>query len=122
MSKLDDWKALATGDIELPNGPTVTIHLPNLRDCIISGDVPLPILQKMEEAGKAKNGKSPDMTTDELRHVVAFEKEVVRRSVIAIGGEELTLTLEDVETLPEEHRAEIYSYAVREKPLPGKAG
>ena len=118
MSKLDAWKKKATSDITLPSGQVVTIRLPNLRDCIIAGDIPLPVMSRIEEATKANNGKGPNLSPDELRHLAEFETQVVRATVVAIEGEAVELTTEDVKALPGQDRDELYAYAVRNKNLP----
>ena len=122
MSALDTWKAKAVSEpITLPSGTVVTLRVPSLRDCLIAGDIPLPILEKLTkavEASQKKGGKPLDLSSDDLRHDDQFDRAVVSRSVVTVDGEEVSLSLEDVASIPAQDRAQILGYCVRKFSLP----
>lgn len=116
------WKAKACTEVTLSSGVTVGLRLPNIRDCIISGDIPLSVVDKMQKVATAspKKGapKAPDLTTEDLQHDARFQSEMVARAVVSIEGQPVTLTVADVGDLPEVDRDEIWRYAARVLPLP----
>lgn len=114
---LEELRAKNRTDVTLPSGLNVTIRLPRIRDCIIAGDVPLPVLAKLD--GLADEN-APQMTSDEMRALATFNDELVRMAVVAIEGEPVTLELTDLPDIDEDDYNDIASYASRQKPLPGK--
>ena len=106
-------------DVTLPSGMTVTIRLPRLRDCIIAGNVPLPVLKHLQD--QASNGSDPTLTPDEMASMARFQDEVVRQTLIAIDGDEVTMTPEAVSDLEQEDYDALVSYGTRVLPVP-KAG
>ena len=102
----------------LPSGLTVTIRLPRIRDCIIAGQVPLPILSHLVEVATSQNGSTPDVTAEEAAHMARFQDEIVRRSIIAIEGEPIEMTLEDLPDIAQEDYDHIVSLAMRERTSP----
>ena len=79
----------------LPSGLNVTIRLPRIRDCILAGGVPLPVLDHLVKT-VAQNGDAPTISNEDAAHMARFQDEIVRRSVVAIEGEPVTLTSDDV--------------------------
>lgn len=97
---------------KLPSGLVVTIRLPRIRDCIIAGRVPLPILTHLVEAAAA--GETPEVSNEDNAAMARFQDEIVRRSVVAINGEPIEMTLEDVADFKQEDYDRIVEYAMRE--------
>jgi hypothetical protein len=121
-SALESLRASKTFDVTLGSGLEVTLCLPRLRDVVAAGDVPMSIVAKLEAQGRpTDDGDVAAMTPEEMRYVFRFNDEIVRMSVIAIHGEPLELSLDDVKLLDESDCAEIVSYALREKAIGGKA-
>jgi len=106
-------------DVTLPSGMNVTIRLPRLRDCILAGNVPLPVLKHLQDA--ASNGGEPELTSDEMASMARFQDEVVRQTLIAIDGDAVTMTQEAVADLEQEDYDALVSYGTRVLPVP-KAG
>lgn len=110
---LERLRASRRRDVELASGLKVTLRRPSMRDCLIAGDIPLPVLSKMEaQAG----GVGVEMTADELRHMARVQDEFVRRSVVLIDQEDVDLSevadLSDV--FSDDERLEILAYAQRQ--------
>ena len=106
-------------DVTLPSGLNVTIRLPRLRDCIIAGNVPLPVLKHLQDA--SSNGGQPELTPEEMGSMARFQDEVVRQTLIGIDGETVTMTPEAVADLEQEDYDALVSYGTRVLPVP-KAG
>ena len=106
-------------DVTLPSGLNVTIRLPRLRDCIIAGNVPLPVLKHLQDA--SSNGGQPELTPEEMGSMARFQDEVVRQTLIAIDGETVTMTLDAVADLEQKDYDALVSYGTRVLPVP-KAG
>jgi len=107
----------------LPSGLNVTIRRPRIRDCIIAGQVPLPIIQYIREVAQSNGGPqpelSPEMQMQDAAATARYHDEIVRRSVIAIEGEPVELTLEDVaEIQPQADYDRIVELATRQEPAP----
>ena len=107
-------------DVTLPSGMNVIIRLPRLRDCIIAGQVPLPVMTHMVEVAASSNGDVPSV--QDAAHVARFQDEVVRRTLVAIEGEDVTMTPEAVEELDQEDYDALAAYGVRATPVPTTAG
>jgi hypothetical protein len=101
----------------LPSGLTVTLRLPRIRDCILAGQVPLPVLQHVMEAGTS-NGDAPQVSAEDAAHMARFQDEIVRRSVVAIEGEPVSLALEDVAEFSEDDYNRIVAFATRVEAAP----
>jgi hypothetical protein len=114
---LADWKAKAVSEpITLPSGTVVTLRLPTIRDCLIAGEIPLPILNKLTKAvaeSQRKNGKPLDLSTEDMLHDEHFDRAMVAQSVETVNGEPVELSLDEVHKLPTKDRAEIVAYCVR---------
>ena len=118
MSVVDAQRMKNRHDVKLESGLLVTIRLPRMRDCIIAGDVPLPVLEKLETGGDLKGS---DVSAEDLRGLAAYNDALVMMAVIAIEGEDVNLAREDlVDVFMDEDYNEIAAYAKRAKPLPGK--
>jgi hypothetical protein len=96
----------------LPSGLNVTIRLPRIRDCILAGGVPLPVLDHLVKA-VASNGDAPQVSNEDAVHMARFQDELVRRSVVEIEGEPVTLTLEDVGEFSQEDYDRVVEVATR---------
>lgn len=101
---------------ELPSGLKVTIRLPRIRDCIIAGHVPLPILTALVERAQ-QNGDAPAVSPEEAEPMARFQDELVRRAVVGIEGEPVALTIEDVVEFSQEDYDRIVELATRTAPL-----
>jgi hypothetical protein len=118
---LEALRAKNTADVTLPSGLTVTGTLPRVRDCLIGGDIPLPVLVEIEKRTKATNGdKAPDLSADEIRAVGTFNDNLVLAFVTHLEGEPVELEPDDLAVFEEDDFNEIVLYASRAKPLPGK--
>jgi len=95
MDALELLRSRNRFDETLPSGLKVTLRLPRIRDCILAGGVPIPVVEHLMEVAQ-QNGDAPKVSNEEAAHMARFQDEIVRRSVVAIEGEPVTLTLEDV--------------------------
>lgn len=102
----------------LPSGLRVTIRPPRIRDCILAGHVPLPILSKLAGLAAASNGQQVEVSTEEAEHMARFQDEVVRRSVVAIEDEPIELTVEDLADFAQEDYDRIVELGTRERTSP----
>lgn len=120
MNALERLREANRADVILPSGLVATIRLPRIRDCIIAGGLPLPAISKLEDAAKriGTNGDAPQLTTEDMAAAGRFNDEIVRASVVALDGEVVTLTLEDVGLFTEDDYNAIVSYGTRVTPLP----
>lgn len=112
MSNLDAWKKLAITEVTLPSGTVIGLALPNIVECIVAGDIPMPILNSINEE------EGEPATPEQTQVMMRYRREMIRAAVREVGGEAVTLTLEDVSSLPEDDADAIYEYATRSKPLP----
>lgn len=105
-------------DETLPSGLAVTLRFPRIRDCIIAGGVPLPVVNKLvEQAGKAEeNGQTASL--ENAAHMARFQDEIVRRSVVAIEGKPVELTTDDVSEFSQADYDRILKIASREVEVP----
>jgi hypothetical protein len=101
----------------LPSGLNVLLRQPRVRDCILAGGVPLPVLNHVIQAA-ASNGDAPEISREEAQHMARFQDELVRRSVVEIEGEPVELSLEDVAEFSQEDYEKIVAFASRTEPLP----
>jgi hypothetical protein len=117
---LDAWKAKAVSEpIKLEHtGTLVRVRLPNIRACIIAGDIPMDIVAKMQAKVKTKGAEPTPDTIQDWKFDARYRAEMVRQCVVEVEGEPVALTPEDVEALDDEDRAELFLYASRVKPLP----
>jgi len=117
-----------TAQVKLEDGDLlVTLRLPALRECILAGGIPLPMLEKVSKL--AENAPrldsevlTPNLEPDEVKAFDRFQRVLVAKSVVAIEGEELEeeMSAEDTSVFSDAQFYEIVAYAMREKPLPGK--
>ena len=101
----------------LPSGLRVTIRLPRIRDCIVAGRVPLPILNALVERAQ-QNGEAPPVSPDEAEHMARFQDQIVLRSVVEIEGEPVKLTQDDLADLRTEDYDRIVELATRQETSP----
>lgn len=121
MDARDTLRARNRFDETLPSGLTVTIRLPRVRDCIVAGQVPLPVLTHLVEVA-SQNGDSPPVSMEDTAHMTRFQNEIVRRAVVAIEGQPITMTLEDVDEFSQEDYDHIVELAIRERnPTPASS-
>jgi len=116
MDALELLRSRNRFDETLPSGLNVTIRLPRIRDCILAGGVPLPVLDHLVKAA-ASNGDAPAVSNEDAAHMARFQDEIVRRSVVSIDGEPVTLTLEDVGEFSQEDYDRIVELGTRSTPL-----
>jgi thymidine phosphorylase len=123
---LERLRASRRADVTLPSGLEVTIQLLRVQDFIAAGDVPMPVLESIR-AKASTNGDVNEkdvleaLTTEDLRHSMQFNDTIVRLTVVAIEGETVQLSEDDVKLLDAEDCTEVVAYAMRTKALPGKA-
>ena len=99
-------------EVTLPSGLAVTLRRPRLRDCILAGGVPLPVLDHLVKAA-ASNGDAPAVSNEDAAHMARFQDEMVRRSVVAIDGQPVELTAEDVGEFSQEDYDRVVEIATR---------
>ena len=116
MDALEALRAKNRFDEELPSGLKVTIRLPRIRDCILAGGVPLPVLDHLAKA--VSNGGAPTVSNEDAAYMARFQDEIVRRSVVAIDGEPVALTLDDVAEFSQEDYDRIVVLATRQETSP----
>jgi hypothetical protein len=112
--------AATEGEVELPSGGTAGLVLPNLKKLLLSGDIALPVLQRMQKVGANGDGEDLDLTM--LRELSEYNDGLIRDAVKTLDGEPVVLTgvvLDEVFTA--EDQADLIAYIQRTKPLPGKA-
>lgn len=109
-------------DVTLPSGLNVTIRLPRLREAVYSGGVPVPIMQHVGEKLSASNGETAsDLTPEEVATIAAFQDQIVLRTLVAIEGEPVEMTLEAVAELDQEDYDALANYGTRTTPVPTTA-
>ena len=116
MDPLELLRSRNRFDEELPSGLKVTIRLPRIRDCILAGGVPLPVLDHLVKA--ASNGGAPAVSNEDAAHMARFQDEIVRRSIVAIDGEPVALSPEDVAEFSQEDYDRIVVLATRQETSP----
>jgi hypothetical protein len=118
MDPLELLRSRNRFDVTLPSGLNVTIRLPRIRDCVIAGSVPLPVLQHIQAV--ASDGETA-LTPDEMAAGARFQDEIARQTLVAIDGEVVTLMQADLSDLAQEDYDALVSYGLRATPIP-KAG
>lgn len=101
----------------LPSGMEVTLRLPRIRDCIIAGGVPLPVLDHVVKAATT-NGDSPQVSVEDAAHMARFQDELVRRSIVEIEGEPVEMTADAVGELSQEDYDHVVMFATRQVAVP----
>lgn len=101
----------------LPSGLNVLLRLPRIRDCILAGQVPLPVLDHVMKAASS-NGDAPGVSAEDAAHMARFQDEIVRRSVVEIEGEAVELSRDDVSEFSQEDYDRIVAFATREVAVP----
>ena len=114
MDPLELLRSRNRFDEELPSGLKVTIRLVRIRDCILAGGVPLPVLDHLVKV--ASNGGAPEVSNEDAIHMARFQDEIVRRSVVAIEGEPVELSVEDVAEFAQEDYDRIVELGTRAVP------
>ena len=100
----------------LPSGLNVTLRRPRMRDCILAGGVPLPVLAHLSKQVQS-NGDAPTVSNEDAAHMARFQDEIVRRSLVAIDGEPVEVTAEDLfSELAQEDYDRIVELATRAVP------
>lgn len=108
-------------DVTLPSGMNATIRLPRIRDCIIAGRVPMPILEHVKNVATGNGDTpplSPEMQMEDAVATARFHDELVRQTLVAIDGEPVEMTPEAVTELEQEDYDALVRYGSRaESPL-----
>jgi hypothetical protein len=103
-------------DVTLPSGMAVTIRIPPLRECVLAGKVPLPVLGELQKKMMAGgNGDEPETTLEDARQLAAFQEILIMKTLVAIEGEPVTMTPEAVAELDQDDYNELVSYGWRTK-------
>jgi hypothetical protein len=76
-----------THEVKLESGLVVEIALQQLAELLVHGDVPLPILAKMDKA--ATDGELPDLTAEELQRVRTFNVNAAAGILRKVSGFEV---------------------------------
>lgn len=121
MSVLDRLRAEREHEVKLPSGLMATIVLPWVQDCIAAvGDVPLPVLQELQE--RAEGEAAAPLDPAQMEIVRRYNEALVRFSVKALDGERVELPADEPLSafIDEDDALEIVQYASRTKALPGE--
>lgn len=111
--------AAITGEVELPSGGKAGLELPNQKKLLLSGELPLPVLELMQKAAK---GEVEELGLEGLNDLNAHNERLIRMTVKSLDGEAVDLTDVDLDELfTIDDQADITAYIQRTKPLPGKA-
>jgi len=109
-------------DVTLPSGMNVTIRLPRIRDCVIAGRVPTPILEHVVAVAGSNGGSppvlSPEMQMEDAAAGARVNDEIVRQTLVAIDGEPVEMTREAVAELDQDDYDALLGYGQRSIPLP----
>jgi hypothetical protein len=122
MDPRERLRELNRFDETLPSGLNVTIRRPHIPACIIAGRIPMPIIEHIQALSKNDgNGQvpelSPELRMEDAAATVRFHDEIVRSSIVAIEGEPVELSIEDVrDVLPEDYNR-IVELGTRSIPL-----
>jgi hypothetical protein len=117
MDPLELLRSRNRFDETLPSGLNVTIRRPRIRDCILAGGVPLPVLDHLVKSAASTNGDAPAVSNEDAAHMARFQDEIVARSVVAIEGEPVALSTVDAGEFSQEDYDRIVELATRTAPL-----
>jgi len=111
-------------DVKLEDGLLVTIEPPPVRDHLIAGGMSYPLLQKLASLEGSDKSILEELTPEEFTRFQTYQKTLVAFSIVAIEGDETDLPMspEDTSVFTQPQFDELWAYASREKPLPGKDG
>lgn len=135
MDPLELVRSRNRADIALPSGYGATIGLTRIRDAVLSGLIPVPVLTEWDAiARKAQkaNGKTAskaiaeaDPSSEAMTSGGDLRKEMVRRtlkrlapSVAELEGPEVDMPMEVIDELDQEDFDVLAGYAMREVPFP----
>jgi len=140
MDPLELVRSKNRADIELPSGYGATIGRVRIREAVLSGIIPLPVLREWdaltEAATRSANGQADkaaiakaideaDPSPDAIRAEVEMRREVVRRSlkrlapsVSELDGPEVEMPMEVIDELDQEDFDVLAGYAMRDVPFP----
>lgn len=113
MGALDAWVSRVNREEEMPSGATVTYFLPSVRDMILAGDFPAPILAVARQFESGKLDLNKTMSDEELEHWAEFRNRVIAKMVVKVEGEDVELTHEDVGKLPPDDAEALFARALR---------
>jgi hypothetical protein len=109
-------------DVTLPSGMNATIRLPRIRDCVIAGRVPTPILEHVVAVAESNGGSppvlSPELQMEDAAAGARVNDEIVRQTLVAIDGEPVEMTREAVSELDQDDYDALLAYGQRSTPLP----
>jgi len=109
-------EACTCGEVHgrLPSGLVARLRLPRIRDCLLAGEVPTPILSRTVASDAAE--EADDL--ERRRAFARYQDEIVRRSVVELEGEPVLLSAEAVAEIVDEDYDFIYKVASRSIPFP----
>ena len=119
MDALELLRSRNRFDETLPSGLNVTLRLPRIRDCVLAGGIPLPVLNHMVK--EAQNGETPTVSNEDAAHMARFQDEIVRRSIVAIEGQSVELSVDDLADIKQVDYDRIVELATRAEPVPTTA-
>jgi hypothetical protein len=76
----------------------------------------MPVLQHVMKT--ASSGDEGGISTEDATHMARFQDEIVRRAVVAVEGQSVELSAEDVGELSQEDYDRIVEVATRQAPVP----
>lgn len=112
MDPLELLRSRNRYDETLPSGLTVTLRNPRIRDCILAGGIPLPVLEHLQEAA-TQNGDGSNVSNEDAAHMARFQDEIVLRAVVAIEGEPIEMTRDALAEFSQEDYDRIVALATR---------
>ena len=140
MDPLELVRSRNRADVELPSGLCATIGLVRIRDAVLTGLIPLPVLREWdaiaEAAKKSANGQTEkdaiakvidegDPSPAAMIAETDLRREMVRRtlkrlapSLAELDGPEIEMPPEVVAELDQEDFDVLAGYAMRDVPFP----
>lgn len=119
MSALDEWKSLDTFDVTLPSGVRVKARYHSMELMLLSGNIDMAVMRDMQKASDTPIDKLEPGERDRLiSEGIRLKHATVKIHTLAVSGEEVHLTDEDLAALPEADLAQLARYIDREDPVP----
>lgn len=120
---LDYVRRLNSFEITLESGRRYTFILPDMTRFIAYGDIPMGVMEQaaaMESNGEVDTGEvTSTLETPEgvmaMRAMLDLYDRMLSDSIVAIDGQEVTMTPEAVRYIPPDDREELLEYLRREK-------